>query len=595
MKKAIPSFLLILILHYPTLAQTDLIGAGRAIQFDGINDYIDLGNVYDDITLPLSISAWVYVEPSSKYMLPVFASQDNAPLYNGFWFCLTASNLFFEYGDGKGDQNAAFRRGKSAVVSNLQGRWVHVSAVVKSRNDIQLYVNGHNVGGDYTGFSDLPMASNYPNDFAKIGYFFTNSATHRFYGFMDELRIWNRALSEYEVREMMCRRLVGNETGLIGYWNFDETSGDVVKDLSAKGYNGTVLGGTTRVYSAAPIGDESVFVYTTNWSGTSLSQEDLTVAEVSGTVYGVQTYIVNNVPSQTGGLDITTIQPKYYGIFLADDGAVNTFNFNFTEGVVCKFYRRNDNSVANWQPSETLAGIPTRLEIIPTFETAELVVDLGPDVSFCGENSYLLEAQAEPGVTFLWNTGETSPAITVSASGKFAVEARMGCQVGADSIRISFLSPPPDFSLGPDEFLCTAEPRLLMAELPEDDYDFTWQDGSKQPHYRATEFGNYWLKIQNACGVAVDSITFAQKPLKDFNFYNFMSPDNHDGLNQYFVVDGLLQGSRFTVYNRWGKPLYNSSNYQNNWDGDGIPAGIYFYTIEGECFEPIKGTVTITR
>src|SRR5688500_10462163 len=113
------------------LAQTDGAGSGRAMRFDATDDYIDLGNVYDDLTFPVTISAWVYVEPSSQYILPILATQDNAPIYNGLWFCLSGTNLFVEYGDGRGQQSSAYRRGKSASIAAFENRWIYVSAVIK--------------------------------------------------------------------------------------------------------------------------------------------------------------------------------------------------------------------------------------------------------------------------------------------------------------------------------------------------------------------------------------------------------------------------------------------------------------------------------
>ena len=36
----------------------------------------------------------------------------------------------------------------------------------------------------------------------------------------------------------------GNEAGLVGYWNFNEGSGNTVTDLSGNGNNGTISGAT---------------------------------------------------------------------------------------------------------------------------------------------------------------------------------------------------------------------------------------------------------------------------------------------------------------------------------------------------------------
>jgi hypothetical protein len=598
MNKKLPSLLLLLFLHSPLFSQSDMVGSGRALRFDGVDDYVDLGNIYDDITLPMTISAWVYVEPSSQYILPIFVSQDNVSLYNGFWFCLSATNLFFEYGDGRGDQSSSFRRGRSASVSNLLSRWIYVSAVVTNGNNIQLYANGQNIGGAYTGASELPMSSDYPTDVAKIGYFFTNSVTHRFYGLIDELRIWNRALSEQELRQTMCTRLTGSENSLIGYWNFDETSGNVLNDLSANDFNGSLIGNPERVFSGAPIGDESSFLYTTSWAGKTLTGSELNVSKVTGNVYGVHTYVVNSPPSQTGGLNAEGTESKYSGIFLADDGGNNTFDFSFAEEVYCPFMRRNDNSEPVWQSSETFTNIFTRIEVVRTLETAGVEVDLGPDIQICDQKSYLLKSgfpAIPPGTTFLWNTGETTPDITVTTSGAYLLKSKGDCNSHSDTVYVSFLQSPPSFSLGDDEDLCSFKPRVLAPDIETDGLDLTWHDESKNSTFPAVDFGSYWLKVENSCGSRTDTITFTQAILTDLKSYNFISPDNNDDRNQFLVVDERLQGNHLTVFNRWGKPIFERSNYQSNWDGDGLPAGVYFYTIRGECFEPLKGTVTILR
>lgn len=596
MKKVIPSIFFLLFVQCPLFAQYDLTGSGRAIEFDGTDDYIDLGNIYDDITLPLTISAWVYVKPSDKYILPIFASQDNASLYNGFWFCLSAANLFFEYGDGKGSQNPAYRRGKSAPVGNIQNRWMYVSAVVNNGNDIKLYVNGQDVGGAYTGSSSLPMDSDFPTDVAKIGYFHTNSVTHRFVGMMDEIRIWNRCLSENEIRQTMCRRLTGSEISLIGHWTFDETTGEMLTDSSPNQFDGTLLGNPVRVFSGAPVGEESLFLYTSSWPDKSLTHGDLTVENISGTPFGVQIYSVDKVPSQTGGLAVTNLDLPYYGIFLADDGGSHTFDLRFAQGNVCSVSQRSDNSEPDWHESTVFTGVPARIEMIPSFQTTSLDVDMGEDVIVCEQNSFTLEADPEPsGKTFLWSTGEKTSSINITSTGTYSVKVIEGCQQDADTIHVSFLRSPSSFSLGEDEVLCSLEPRILKPGMEPDGLSFTWQDGSRGTSIEVADFGTYWLKAENACGASVDSISFEKKVLKEFISYNFISPDNQDAFNQVFVLDESLRGTYLTVFNRWGKPVFESPGYQNNWNGDGLPAGIYFYTVRGECFEPLKGTLTISR
>jgi hypothetical protein len=53
-----------------------------------------------------------------------------------------------------------------------------------------------------------------------------------FKGTIDEVRIFDRSLSRCEIRRRMYENLNGDEPNLVGYWSFDEGSGQSVYDLS---------------------------------------------------------------------------------------------------------------------------------------------------------------------------------------------------------------------------------------------------------------------------------------------------------------------------------------------------------------------------
>ena len=53
-----------------------------------------------------------------------------------------------------------------------------------------------------------------------------NTVDGRFFtGTMDELRIWNIVRSPADITSTMHKTLASNETGLVGYWKFDEGTG----------------------------------------------------------------------------------------------------------------------------------------------------------------------------------------------------------------------------------------------------------------------------------------------------------------------------------------------------------------------------------
>lgn len=63
-------------------------------------------------------------------------------------------------------------------------------------------------------------------------------------------------------------------------------------------------------------------------------------------------------------------------------------------------------------------------------------------------------------------------------------------------------------------------------------------------------------------------------------------------------VNEYYESSRLIIFNRWGKVVYESTNYQNDWDGDDLSVGVYYYVLE--CHgrtrtDTYKGSLTIIR
>lgn len=80
---------------------------------------------------------------------------------------------------------------------------------------------------------------------------------------------------------------------------------------------------------------------------------------------------------------------------------------------------------------------------------------------------------------------------------------------------------------------------------------------------------------------------------------NVITP-NEDGTNDYFYIDGLGRhpGNKLMVFDKAGRKIYYTTDYQNNWNGyvNGKPLNedTYFYVIDlGPSFSLIKGSVNI--
>lgn len=80
---------------------------------------------------------------------------------------------------------------------------------------------------------------------------------------------------------------------------------------------------------------------------------------------------------------------------------------------------------------------------------------------------------------------------------------------------------------------------------------------------------------------------------------NVITP-NGDGKNDKLIIIGISRypNSSLFIYNRWGNQVYQSKNYQNEWDGKDLNEGTYYYilklnTPEGE--RSYKGWIELLR
>jgi hypothetical protein len=58
----------------------------------------------------------------------------------------------------------------------------------------------------------------------------------------------------------------------------------------------------------------------------------------------------------------------------------------------------------------------------------------------------------------------------------------------------------------------------------------------------------------------------------------------------------LYKESELHVFNRWGNKVFESKNYNNDWDGGGLPAGTYYYILDlKDGSKPIQRDVLLHR
>ena len=140
-----------------------------------------------------------------------------------------------------------------------------------------------------------------------------------------------------------------------------------------------------------------------------------------------------------------------------------------------------------------------------------------------------------------------------------------------------------------------------------DGYDITFP--SERPKVTVTTEGQYnaMLTVTNDYGCDTTFHGSIQALPVRLRIPNIFTP-NGDGVNDYFEIGYGDEGKpinnlneyflshKLVVFNRWGRTVYESNDYRNDWDGGKLPDGTYFYVLEckGETQNyKYKGSVMI--
>ncbi len=215
---------------------------GRGIGFDSVDDVVRVDTPTTDHVLnpATSMTVETFINPSVGYgssanpgVISKRGTWDDG--WGGIWISTEA----LTYGKiwGRIYQSNGLDRTLPKVVTIPTDRWSHVVLVADatvSPRRVQLYINGAPAGSvTYNGTlrqSTAPLL---------IG----QQLGGRFKGAIDEVRIYDRPLSQAEVLARFNE--VTGGTGITGYWRMDETSGVVVGDSSGNERHGTVNRGFT--------------------------------------------------------------------------------------------------------------------------------------------------------------------------------------------------------------------------------------------------------------------------------------------------------------------------------------------------------------
>lgn len=193
------------------------------------------------------LSATIFPVGASTYSaVTIEALIKNEAAVQNYKFCvLTGLGGIGMYQGNAADMKASGYIGKSSISPSVPDAifdvsaktplvWNRLSAVIAkgaTYTTIKLYWNGVLLGQNASNVNNSAWYSNTPNG-AVAGQVSAGLGSN-FRGWIDDVRIWSRALSQSEITTNAAKELVGNESGLLHYWNFNEGFGTTSADAVA--------------------------------------------------------------------------------------------------------------------------------------------------------------------------------------------------------------------------------------------------------------------------------------------------------------------------------------------------------------------------
>ena len=230
---------------------------GKAMQFDGVNDYIDFSLTnFNNPTKEITVSAWVNINQMKNYNGIIERNNWGVPGAISWGFVANSSGFIFSVSNGVTRYNA-FGLGSANTWYYLTGTY--------DGSTVKIYINGV-LQPNTQSVSKLT--------FDSITYLRVSAAGDVMYGTIDEVQIWNRSLTTNEIAELYQSSVVygtqtnftfsENNTGdadvnydffrngtVAGVWHFDEGSGNTTIDSSDNGNTGTLTNNPTWITNSS--------------------------------------------------------------------------------------------------------------------------------------------------------------------------------------------------------------------------------------------------------------------------------------------------------------------------------------------------------
>lgn len=370
--------------EYASSSQLQKPGSGNAISFDGSTQSVSIPNItaINFGTGDFSLGFWYNSANNGKAEIVFEKRDDNCGDGQNWSIRKAADQIYLEV-------NVPGPTSDVVTIPNAaDGKWHHIvftrtATQLNGFKDGVLIASTNATAQNVNNSAPIQIATGPCSPFFPGGNGFFN-------GRLDEIQFWNAALTQTQIRDRMCKKITNSDplySNLVAYFNFDESTGNIVFDGTFNANNGSLINNPTRLTSGAPIGNTSTYDYSGASSTAHLTHPtrgDIFASTLSaGDADGLQLYCVTEDPNTTNGQTVLSNNNSYFGVFAVNGTNepfatvyhYNGIDLNGNPQNKLLLYQRADNAAATWLKTSAVLDSNTHT-LSATSSSTEYMVGL---------------------------------------------------------------------------------------------------------------------------------------------------------------------------------------------------------------------------